>query len=215
MLLKRLFDIFFSLSFILILSLPLLLIYFFVKFNSSNGPVIYKGERTFSENKTFKLLKFRTMVVDAEKKGGFSTALNDERLTSVGRLLRKYKLDELPQLFNILGGDMSFVGPRPQVPFYTKKYNSIDKQALKIKPGMTDLASLYFFDMDSILGTDNVDEKYEKEIEPIKNILRVFYLRNISLKLDIIILISTFLIIFPFFKKIIKEKLDKIILKIQ
>lgn len=210
---KRLFDIFLSLFLLFFLSLPFVLIYFFVKFNSSKGPVIYKGKRAFNENKTFELLKFRTMVVDAEKKGGFSTALNDERLTSVGRTLRKYKLDELPQLVNILRGEMSFVGPRPQVTFYTNKYNSVDKEILRVKPGLTDLSSLFFFDMDKTLGSENADEKYEKEVEPIKNVFRVFYARNISFKLDLVILISTLLIIFPIFRKIIKKKLNKIFLE--
>lgn len=158
---------------------------------TSPGKVFYKGIRTGRNNKNFKIYKFRTMVHNAESIGGHSTALDDFRFTKVGRFLRKYKLDELPQFFNIIKGEMSLVGPRPQVNYYTNKYEGEFKKILSIKPGLTDFASLYFMDMDKVLGNENVDEKYATEIEPIKNLLRLKYVREQSFLLDIRILIET------------------------
>jgi lipopolysaccharide/colanic/teichoic acid biosynthesis glycosyltransferase len=131
------------------------------------------------------------MVLDAERKGGFSTAIDDPRLTGLGRFIRKHKLDELPQFFNVLAGDMSLVGPRPQVAFYTDKYEGDEKLILSVKPGITDLASLYYADMDSVLGSGNVDARYLAEIEPVKNQLRLKYIREQSFLLDTRILIET------------------------
>lgn len=158
---------------------------------TSPGKVFYKGIRTGRNNKNFKIYKFRTMVHNAESIGGHSTALDDFRFTKVGRFLRKYKLDELPQFLNIIKGEMSLVGPRPQVNYYTNKYEGEFKEILSIKPGLTDFASLYFMDMDKVLGNENVDEKYATEIEPIKNLLRLKYVREQSFLLDIRILIET------------------------
>ena len=131
------------------------------------------------------------MVLDAESKGGFSTAIDDPRLTGVGRFLRKHKLDELPQFFNVLIGEMSLVGPRPQVLFYTNKYTEAEKSILAVKPGITDLASLYFVDMDAVLGSGDVDARYLAEVEPVKNKLRLRYVRECSYLLDLRILVET------------------------
>jgi lipopolysaccharide/colanic/teichoic acid biosynthesis glycosyltransferase len=131
------------------------------------------------------------MVENADQIGGFSTAKNDHRLTKIGKWLRKYKLDELPQLFNVILGDMSIVGPRPQVLFYTSKYSGEELIILSARPGITDLASLYFIDMDSVLGETNVDDKYYLEIEPIKNALRIRYVKECSISLDLRIIIET------------------------
>lgn len=131
------------------------------------------------------------MVKNADKIGGNSTALNDSRLTKIGRFLRKYKLDELPQFINVIKGEMSLVGPRPQVRKYTDLYKGELKLILFFKPGITDLASLYFLDMDKTLGNENVDDKYATQIEPIKNILRLRYVKEQSFCLDIRILIET------------------------
>ena len=131
------------------------------------------------------------MIQDAEDVGGHSTALNDFRLTKIGRFLRKYKLDELPQFINVIKGEMSLVGPRPQVNYYTNQYKNEMKLILSVKPGLTDLASLYFLDMDEILGTANVDDKYANEIEPIKNQLRLRYVKKQNFILDIRILLET------------------------
>jgi lipopolysaccharide/colanic/teichoic acid biosynthesis glycosyltransferase len=133
------------------------------------------------------------MVVNAEKIGGASTALNDPRLTNFGKVLRKYKLDELPQLINIMLGDMSFVGPRPQVEKYTALYDDNEKKILNVKPGLTDYASIKFINLDQILGDDDVDEKYIREIEPEKNRLRLKYAREQSFLTDLKILFMTFM----------------------
>jgi len=131
------------------------------------------------------------MVDNAESLGGYSTALNDTRLTSIGKILRKYKLDELPQLFNIIRGEMSFVGPRPQVESYTRLYSQKEKCMLSVKPGLTDYASLKFINLDEILGDHDVDETYLREIEPEKNRLRIEYAKNNSLRIDIVIICGT------------------------
>lgn len=189
--LKRLLDVLISIILILFLSPFFLAISLFVKFSSS-GPTFYRGTRTGLRGKPFLIYKFRTMVSNAEKIGGFSTALNDHRLTGIGRILRKYKVDEIPQLFNVLKGEMSLVGPRPQVSYYTNLYSTKEKIILSVRPGITDLASLYFSDMDSTLGDSDVDKYYEKNIEPVKNKLRLKYVKEISLLLDLRILIETF-----------------------
>ena len=189
---KRLFDIVFSLVG-LILGAPVIgFIALAIKIDSS-GPVFYRGIRTGQFGKTFRIFKFRTMVKNAEKLGGPSTALKDSRLTKVGKFLRKYKLDELPQLINILKGEMSAVGPRPQVEEYTKRYTKEEKIILNVKPGLTDYASIEFINLDKILGNDNVDKKYFEEIEPRKNLLRIKYAQKHSFLLDLKIIFLTVL----------------------
>jgi len=136
------------------------------------------------------------MVGNAEKIGGPSTALNDSRLTRIGRFLRKYKLDELPQLINIILGEMSFVGPRPQVEEYTRLYNEEEKIILSAKPGLTDYASIRFVNLDKILGDGQVDEKYYREIEPEKNRLRIKYVKNRSMWVDLKIVVQTLISLF-------------------
>jgi lipopolysaccharide/colanic/teichoic acid biosynthesis glycosyltransferase len=190
--LKRLFDI--SACFI---ALPFLLPFFaimaiIIKL-SSPGPIFYRGWRTGLGGKPFRIFKFRTMVVDAEKIGGPSTALNDPRLTKFGKFLRKYKIDELPQIINVLKGEMGFVGPRPQVEKYTKLYNDEEKIILSVRPGLTDYASIKFINLDQMLGDDLVDEKYLREIEPEKNILRLKYAKNHSFRIDLKIIFITFI----------------------
>lgn len=187
---KRCFDTCFSIFGLLILIPALLIVGFLVKL-SSPGSVFYRGVRTGLHGKPFRIYKFRTMMQDAESKGGPSTALDDCRLTSVGKFLRKYKIDELPQLINILLGEMSFVGPRPQVEKYTKLYNEEEKIILSVRPGLTDYASIRFVNLDSVLGNDNVDEKYLREIEPDKNHLRMKYVRERSFWVDLKILFLT------------------------
>lgn len=187
---KRLTDLGLSAAAVLILAPVLLLIAVLIKAGSP-GPVFYRGERAGRNGRVFRILKFRSMVVDAERKGGFSTAIDDPRLTGTGRFLRKYKLDELPQFFNVLAGDMSLVGPRPQVLFYTSKYTGDEQLILSVRPGITDLASLYFSDMDSVLGSGDVDARYLAEVEPVKNRLRLRYVREQSYLLDIRILVET------------------------
>ena len=190
--LKRLFDITACL-----IAFPFLLPFFAIiaisiKFNSP-GPVFYRGWRTGLGGKPFRIFKFRTMVVDAEKIGGPSTALNDPRLTKIGKFLRKYKIDELPQVINVLKGEMSFVGPRPQVERYTKLYNDEEQIILSVRPGLTDYASIKFINLDQILGDESVDERYLKEIEPEKNRLRMKYAKEHSFLIDIKIILMTFM----------------------
>jgi lipopolysaccharide/colanic/teichoic acid biosynthesis glycosyltransferase len=133
------------------------------------------------------------MVPEAEEKGGPSTALNDPRLTKIGVFLRKYKLDELPQFINVLIGDMSVVGPRPQVEQYTKLYKDEEKIILTVKPGVTDYASIRFINLDQILGDERVDDKYLREIEPEKNRLRIKYAKEHSFRIDCKIIFLTML----------------------
>jgi lipopolysaccharide/colanic/teichoic acid biosynthesis glycosyltransferase len=208
---KRLIDILISLIFIISLLPLFLLIAFIIKINSP-GPIFYKGKRAGLNSKTFKIIKFRSMIADAENKGGFSTALNDARLNNVGRFLRKYKLDELPQFLNVLIGDMSLVGPRPQVFFYINKYRGEQLKILKVKPGITDYASIFFSDMDKILGEKNVDEYYANKIEPIKNKLRIKYVKEMCFIVDIQILFVSFFKILGFrfnnFEKHLSESLN-------
>jgi len=192
---KRLFD--FLTAFIgLILLLPLFLVISIIIKKESPGPVFYRGVRSGLHGKPFRIFKFRTMVANAENIGGPSTALNDPRLTGVGSFMRKYKLDELPQLINVLKGEMSIVGPRPQVEEYTKLYNDDEKAILSVKPGITDYASIRFINLDKILGDEKVDEKYMKEVEPEKNRLRIKYAREHNFWIDCKIIFLTILQMF-------------------
>jgi len=187
---KRVFDMSLSIIALIVLSPLFLAIAFFIKIDSP-GPIIYKGKRTAINDGVFYQYKFRTMLVDGEKKGGFTAAVNDPRFTSLGRFLRKYKLDEIPQFVNVIFGDISLVGPRPQVTHYTSQYEGDNVLILTVKPGITDLATLYFMDMDSVVGKGDVDNKYAREIEPIKNKLRLEYVKKRSFILDLKILIET------------------------
>jgi lipopolysaccharide/colanic/teichoic acid biosynthesis glycosyltransferase len=188
--LKRLTDVAVSLIAIIFFCPLMLVLAALIKLGSP-GPVFYRGERAGRGGAPFRILKFRSMIVDAERKGGFSTAIDDPRLTYIGRFLRRYKLDELPQFFNVLLGDMSLVGPRPQVLYYTSRYTGDEVLILTVTPGITDLASLYFVDMDAVLGTGNVDARYQTVIEPVKNRLRIRYVREQSYLLDLRILVET------------------------
>lgn len=187
---KRVTDVVVSLVAIIALSPLLLSLAVAVKLGSE-GPVLYRGARVGRVGKTFRILKFRTMVNDAERIGGFSTALDDARLTPTGHFLRKYKLDELPQFINVLVGEMSLVGPRPQVFYYTSQYKGAELEILSVRPGITDLATLHFHDMDAVLGVGDVDSRYRTDIEPVKNRLRIQYVRERTYLLDLRILIET------------------------
>ena len=188
---KRFLDIIVSASLLVFLS-PLFMVIALAIKGTSKGPVFYRGERAGLYGHAFFMLKFRTMVANAENVGGFSTAINDPRFIKGGRILRKYKLDELPQLINVLWGQMSLVGPRPQVFYYVNQYNDDELKILTMKPGITDIASIYFSDMDVVLGSGDVDRKYETEIEPKKNELRLLYVKKASLFFDVKILFYTF-----------------------
>ncbi|UMX47646.1 MAG: sugar transferase [Candidatus Nealsonbacteria bacterium DGGOD1a] len=189
--LKRLFDIVVSAVCLAIFAPIMIVVALAIELNSP-GPVFYRGLRTGKGGKQFKILKFRTMVVDAEKLGGPSTADNDPRNIKIGRTLRKYKLDEMPQLFNVLKGEMSIVGPRPQVKKYTDLYEGEERLILSVKPGMTDYASIAFINLDQILGSEDVDKIYMEKIEPEKNKLRIRYAKESSFFTDVKIIWLTF-----------------------
>lgn len=188
--LKRTFDILAG-ALGLLLAAPLLAaIAVWVKLDSS-GPVFYRGVRTGKGGKPFGIFKFRTMVVDAERCGGTTTGKHDPRITNAGRVLRKYKLDELPQLLNVLLGDMSLVGPRPEVAEYTDQYNDEERLILTVRPGITDLSSVEFHDLQAVVGEDDPDESFRKHVLPRKNALRLKYVRQQSFLGDMRILVHT------------------------
>jgi lipopolysaccharide/colanic/teichoic acid biosynthesis glycosyltransferase len=187
---KRVLDVLFSSVALLVLSPVLCIVAVAIK-ATSPGPVLYCGLRTGLHGVPFRMYKFRTMVNDADRIGGPSTALNDARLTALGKILRKYKVDELPQLFNVIKGDMSVVGPRPQVERYTSLYQGEETLILTVRPGLTDYASIHFFNMDEVLGDGDVDDKYLREIEPKKNALRIRYVKEQSLIMDMKIIAWT------------------------
>ncbi|MGQ9698440.1 MAG: sugar transferase [Armatimonadota bacterium] len=181
---KRGFDLVVSVLGLAVLWPLLLIIAIAVKLDSP-GPVFYRGVRTGRGGIPFRIYKFRTMVNNAESLGGGSTAKNDPRVTRIGRLLRKYKLDELPQLINVVRGDMSLVGPRPELPTYTSRYTSEEKAILSVRPGITDFSSIEYIDLAEVLGDDGADTVYEERVLPTKNQLRLKYVAERSFWLDL------------------------------
>jgi lipopolysaccharide/colanic/teichoic acid biosynthesis glycosyltransferase len=189
--LKRFFDILFSAIGIILLG-PLMAILAMAIKKSSSGPVLYRGIRVGRGGKLFRMLKFRTMVVNAEALGGSCTGDDDPRITSIGRRLRKYKLDELPQLLNVLRGEMSFVGPRPEVKQYVAMFSEEEKQILNVRPGVTDLATLWDSDEGALLaGSSDPERIYLETIRPEKMRLQLEYVRKRTLLLDFRIVCST------------------------
>lgn len=190
---KRIFDFIASLLGCIILIPVFAIIAILIKLDSK-GPVFFKQKRVGEYGKEFEILKYRTMVVDAEKLGKQITVGNDCRITKIGRFLRKYKLDELPQLFNVLKGDMSLVGPRPEVPKYVSLYNEEERAVLNVKPGITDFASIEYRDENEILGSvENPEEYYINIIMKHKLQLNLKYINNNNLFLDIKIILKTLL----------------------
>lgn len=192
----RLFDIFFSTVGLIILSPLFLILAIWIKFDSS-GPVFYKQIRVGKDNKDFKLFKFRSMVTKAENKGLITVGERDPRVTHSGYFIRKYKLDELPQLINVFTGDMSLVGPRPEVRRYVDMYNETQQKVLTVKPGITDYASIEYIDENELLGkAENPERVYIEKIMPEKIEYNMKYINNRSVK-------EYFKIIFLTFGKII------------
>lgn len=189
--------------FLIVLLAPVFLVVSVLIILETGYPVFYRAERGGYKGKTFKIFKFRSMVKNADKIGGGTTALNDKRITKVGAFLRKTKLDEIPQLLNILKGDMSFIGPRPELLKYTEAYEGEYMDILSVRPGITDYSSIKFINLDQMVGEEDADEMYEKYVLAEKNNLRVKYVRDISFKTDAKI----------FFKTLIKtvEKAMKVI----
>ncbi len=189
---KRLFDVFFSLFGIAVL-LPVYLLISLLISADSKGGVIYRQERTGRGGKIFQVLKFRTMRPDSFNKGALTVGSRDPRITNIGYYLRKYKLDELPQLFNVLWGDMSFVGPRPEVKKYTDLYTEEQRQVLQVRPGITDYASIKFRNENDLLSASDDPEKlYIEEIMPEKLTLNLKYINDNNVFKDIKIIFDTF-----------------------
>ena len=189
---KRLFDICASIGGLLVLALPFCMVAIIIKL-TSKGPVYFRQERVGKNGKTFRIYKFRTMTVNAEAQGMQITVGADRRITKIGQILRKTKVDELPQLINVLKGEMSFVGPRPEVPRYVELYSDYQKNILKIKPGITELASIVYRDENEVLAQSEDPEKtYIEEIMPKKIELNMEYMQKMSFWYDIKLIFKTF-----------------------
>lgn len=189
---KRIFDILVSFL-ILLCFLPFGLIISILILSGSRGGVFYRQTRVGKNGKDFKLLKFRTMKPDSDKMGQLTVGMRDPRITKVGYFLRKYKLDEFPQFINVLFGQMSIVGPRPEVKEYVDLYSEQQREVLKVKPGITDYASLEYFDENRLLGESiNPRETYINEIMPAKIKLNKKYVDNPTISADISIMWKTF-----------------------
>ncbi len=193
---KRIFDIVFSIVGIVILSPFFILFWILIKLESKGDP-IFKQLRVGKNNIDFKLYKFRTMFPDSERKGSITIGGRDPRVTRVGYYLRKFKVDELPQLFNVLKGDMSFVGPRPEVRKYVELYSKEQLKVLTIQPGITDYASIKYFNENEILGNSpNPEHDFINIIMPEKLKLNIEYLHDNNFLRDIRIILITVLKIF-------------------
>lgn len=178
----RAFDIFFSIVGLLLFSPVFIVIAIAIKLTSS-GPVIFQQIRVGKGLKDFKLLKFRTMRMDADKKSLLTVGGRDSRITKVGYYLRKYKLDELPQLINVVKGEMSIVGPRPEVRKFVNLFTDNQKETLRVLPGITDYASIAFRNENDLLSSvENPEEFYIKELIPQKVKLNLIYIKNQCLK---------------------------------
>jgi lipopolysaccharide/colanic/teichoic acid biosynthesis glycosyltransferase len=186
---KRTFDLCTAILLTIVLA-PVMTVICVAILVDSGTPILYRGSRTGHWGKSFKILKFRTMHPDAESMGGTTTGTNDPRVTRIGHILRRYKLDELPQLFNVIKGDMSLVGPRPEVQEYTDLYSDEERLILSVRPGITDYSSLHFIDLAAIVGED-ADDGYRRDVLATKNRLRLKYVRERSFAGDFRIIMST------------------------
>ena len=188
---KRGFDIAFSLLLLCMLC-PLWIFISMVVIADSKGGAFFRQTRVGKDGKNFRLWKFRTMRPMSESAGQLTVGANDMRITNAGKTLRKFKLDELPQLFNVLIGDMSLVGPRPEVPKYVAMYTPEQRRVLSIRPGITDHASLLYFEENELLAQSEDPEKtYITEIMPAKLALNLQYLNSNSFRGDITIILRT------------------------
>lgn len=188
---KRIFDFVVSLVALIILS-PIFIVLSIIIITTSKGGVFFRGERVGKNGKIFKIFKFRSMLKDSEGKGKWNVGNNDPRVTKIGVFLRKTKLDELPQLINVIKGEMSLVGPRPELKYYIDKYTDKEMPILDMRPGITDWASMVNIAQFKVFTeADDPDLAYEKNIRPIKLKLQLFYRYNNSFLGDIQILIWT------------------------
>ena len=188
---KRVFDILFSSIGLIALSPFFLVFSILVKLNST-GPILFKGVRIGKNGVPFNIYKFRSMYVGSEMMAG-STSRNDFRITTIGKFIRKYKIDELPQLINVFKGEMSFVGPRPELKKYTDQYKGDELLILQVKPGITDLSSIKFSNLNDLIDDDNPDSSFEKNILASKNLLRIEYARTATFFGDIKLIFLTIL----------------------
>ena len=192
---KRGLDIIASLAVLIVLSPILLGIALAIRF-SSPGPALYRGTRVGLHGRDFGMLKFRSMVQNADRLGASSTSADDDRITGIGKVLRRYKLDELPQFINVLKGEMSMVGPRPQVRWAVDLYSPEERHLLDVRPGITDYASLFYRNEGEILrGSSDPDRDYLELIAPGKTRLGLLYVRTSSLIVDLKIMLATALAI--------------------
>lgn len=188
---KRAFDLIVATLAVLVL-LPLLLLLALAVALTSPGGAFFAQTRIGKGGREFRLLKFRSMRPGSEAKGQLTVGGRDPRITTVGHFLRKTKLDELPQLFNILKGEMSLVGPRPEVPKYVALYSAEQRQVLQVRPGLTDYASLEYFEENALLGaSENPEETYIQEVMPAKLALNAKYIEDMGLGTDLKILLRT------------------------
>ena len=187
---KRILDVVVSAAALLI-TWPLYLIISLAIVLEDGFPVLYRAERGGYLGKTFRICKFRSMVRDADKIGGGTTSFHDSRITKVGNILRKTKLDEIPQLWQVFTGRMSLIGPRPELMQYVSAYTGEELDILKVRPGITDFSSVEFINLDEIVGEENADEMYEKLVLKKKNALRVKYAHSVCFTTDVYILFKT------------------------
>ena len=208
---KRIFDILFSLSGLLFFS-PILILFLISIWRYDKKSPLYISQRIGKNSKIFNLIKIRTMMVDADKKGISSTSDDDTRIIPIGQKIRNYKIDELTQLFNVLIGNMSLVGPRPNVKTEVDLYTEIEKNLLSVKPGITDFSSIVFSDEGKILeNKENPDLSYNQLIRPWKSRLGLIYVKHQSILLDLELMIFTLvaLISKPTALKWVVKKLEK------
>lgn len=181
---KRCIDFVLALILLIVIS-PLFLFVSLAIIIEDGMPVFYKAQRGGYKSKTFRIIKFRSMVKNADKIGGGTTQLHDNRITRVGAIIRKIKVDEVSNLINVLKGEMSFIGPRPELLTYTEQYSGAEKLILEVRPGMTDYSSIEFINLDELVGEENADEAYEKYVLPTKNKLRIKYVADVSFATDV------------------------------
>jgi lipopolysaccharide/colanic/teichoic acid biosynthesis glycosyltransferase len=202
---KRILDVTLAIVGLIVLSFPLGIVLILIWKQDFKSP-FYVSNRVGRGGNLFRIVKLRTMVVNADKNGIDSTSINDTRITPIGHFIRAYKLDEITQLWNVLVGDMSLVGPRPNVKSETDLYTSLERKLLKLKPGITDFASIVFSDEGEILaGKSNTDIAYNQLIRPRKSELGLFYVDNNNIFVDIVIILIT---IFSVFSRTFALKLN-------
>ncbi len=193
--LKRLFDLLASGLGLLVLSPLFALIALLVRL-SSPGPIFYRARRVGRGGREFTLYKFRSMVANADRQGPGITAAGDPRVTPIGRVLRRTKLDELPQLWNVLRGDMSLVGPRPEDPRYVALYTPEQCRVLDVRPGITSLASIEYRNEEAVLHGPDWEQRYIRDVMPAKLAIDLRYVQQATLLTDLLIILRTLLALF-------------------